>query len=99
MTNAMCAACQREPGVFHVTIAVDVFGPRRSKKKMVQFWLCANCETDSQRMFTRDDGLKARVAAALTNVRRLVRFNYGDQPVFYWTREAPAGEQKPREDA
>lgn len=88
--NATCNACGKEPGIYHVTVTVSIFGPVRSKTKSVQFWLCTGCEADNQKIMTRDRSLRERVAIALTNVQRLLRYKYGDAPgplPTYWTRD------------
>lgn len=66
-----CEACGVRDAVFHVTVRVDVVGPRGVRVKLVQFALCEVCERGSQGVLMRDGDERARVAQRLCLVERV----------------------------
>lgn len=60
-----CEHCKDREGTEHITVIVDAFGPETAERLYAQFWLCAACVKALHQLFTRDDGLKGRIAAAL----------------------------------
>lgn len=61
-----CDACGREPGVYHVTLTVDIFGPKSKKQKKVQGWLGEICEKKNRLFFERSAMQQVRVLKAIT---------------------------------
>jgi hypothetical protein len=63
---AYCDACEKNEGVYHVTLRVDLIGPTTTRAKHRQFWLCAECEKALQQILC-DDGLtRRRIARRMT---------------------------------
>jgi hypothetical protein len=67
----LCDACQTSEAVYHITIAVTVFGPRAERLKQAQFWLCESCELASRQILARDELQRSRLA-----------FRFVDNPSF-----------------
>lgn len=61
-----CDSCGKETGMHHVTLGVTVVGPKRDKKKMVQFWLCEICEKALAQSLEAGPAQRQRVARRLT---------------------------------
>jgi len=57
-----CDACRTKEGIYHVTQINTFFGPKTTRTKRVQFWLCAECERASQLILCRDELLPRRAA-------------------------------------
>lgn len=71
----MCAACGLQAGVYHVSVRVDVFGPAGARQtKLVQLWLCEDCQRNCTAVLRRDGGERERVARRITQ----------DPPVHRW---------------
>jgi hypothetical protein len=62
----VCDACGKGEGTHHVTVRVTVFGPKATKTKVVQFWLCADCEVANQQVLADDANRRQRVAMRMT---------------------------------
>jgi len=63
---SLCQACGHHEAVYHITVDVSVFGPNSTRAKPVQFILCDSCEVFLQQVLCRDEYLKPRMAARLT---------------------------------
>ena len=81
----LCDACANYEAIYHVTLQVNIFGPRSERVKSIQFWLCSDCERSTQQILAKDELRRARLA-----------FRFVDNPAFLsptgrWRRkEAPA---------
>jgi hypothetical protein len=60
-----CSACKSAEGVNHITVTVDVFGPKTNRQKLAQFWLCAACEKRLTDFMARDEEQRGRVAKGM----------------------------------
>jgi protein-arginine kinase activator protein McsA len=67
----LCDACQANQASDHITLQVSIVSSTRNKTKIVQFWLCEDCEQSSQQILTRDELQRHRVA-----------FRFVDNPSF-----------------
>jgi hypothetical protein len=63
---AKCEACLTAEGTYHVTLGVTVVGPKRDKKKLVQFWLCEGCERSLSQVMEGGPAQRQRVARRMT---------------------------------
>lgn len=61
-----CVVCGASSS-FHVTVKVELAGESTTRMKVVQFWLCKNCETANQQIFAQDDARQKRIALRLTD--------------------------------
>jgi len=61
-----CDSCHRNLGEIHVTVEVYITRRSGTRSKIVQFWLCPECERKSQILLAADDTQRNRVALALT---------------------------------
>lgn len=68
---ANCEACGKGEGIHHVTVTVTVFGPKATKVKTVQFWLCDRCELANQQVMAQDSQRRQRLAWRLTQEPQL----------------------------
>ena len=62
----ICESCGEEPGTHHVTLGVNVVGPKRDKKKLVQFWLGDSCVKALAQTLEIGPAQRQRVARRLT---------------------------------
>jgi hypothetical protein len=62
----ICEACEKEEGIHHVTLGVTVVGPKRDKRKIVQFWLCISCERALAQTLEAGQAQRQRVARRMT---------------------------------
>lgn len=62
-----CDACGTGQAIYHVTLKMEVFSDQKTKLKVSQFWLCADCERANQQIMTRDENLRTRVARRLSD--------------------------------
>jgi hypothetical protein len=62
----VCDSCQKGEGTLHVTVRWDMVGPKATKVKHAQFWLCESCEMASRQVLVRDALLAQRMARRLT---------------------------------
>ena len=69
---AKCEACGNGEAVYHVTVTVTVAGPKTTRQKLAQFWLCEECELLNRRVLARDHGQAHRVARLLCTVPEYV---------------------------
>lgn len=61
-----CAACG-EVGSHHVTLTMQIaHAVKRARTKIIQFWLCDQCELNSQSYLMRNADQSGRIARALT---------------------------------
>jgi hypothetical protein len=67
-----CSSCGVNEGTIHITVTVDVFGPKTNRQKMAQFWLCAECEKLLRDFMARDEFQRRRVAKAVCPVTAFV---------------------------
>lgn len=64
-----CEVCGKD-AVYHVTVRCEVAGPKKTKIKLVQFALCAECEKNNQVVFIRDNTLTSRIAKRLSEIEK-----------------------------
>ena len=62
----LCQACGQNDAIFHITLNVNIFGPKSVRSKVVQFIVCDACDVRLQQVFCRDVFLKERIAVRLT---------------------------------
>jgi hypothetical protein len=62
----LCEACGKGIGTCHVTLRVEVFGPKSTRLKVVQFMLCDVCELASQQVLANDPQQRQRVALRMS---------------------------------
>lgn len=63
---AVCESCGTAEGTHHVTLGVTVVGPKRDKKRLVQFWLCEGCERSLSQTLEGGPAQRQRVARRMT---------------------------------
>lgn len=63
-----CSSCGDGVGVYHVTATVTVVSASGMKTKIVQFWLCEQCEAGSRKVLAADADQRMRVARRLTEL-------------------------------
>jgi len=61
-----CDACSKNKAVVHVTMHVELFSTTSRRVKIVQFWLCEQCELNNRIFFENRGGREGRVARAIT---------------------------------
>lgn len=63
---AVCESCGTAEGTHHVTLGVTVVGPKKDKRKVVQFWLCEGCERSLSQTLEGGPAQRQRVARRMT---------------------------------
>ena len=66
MNGNYCDACMRNKATIHVTMRLELFSVTSKRMKMVQFWLCEECERNNRVFLENRGGLEGRVAKAMT---------------------------------
>lgn len=62
-----CDACGSQSGdLVHVTVQVTLFSDRSQRVKIVQFWLCQECERNNRMLMENSINREGRIARALT---------------------------------